>query len=86
MFIYRDVTNQDPNINPDVGFFPINLYYWKQLPETKCYNYQSHGNPIVDELKGILLKYENNNKTKCVITYANPTQYEYSRINSLGKY
>jgi hypothetical protein len=86
MFMYRDTSYQDPNVNPEVGFFPVNVYYWKKLPENKCYSYQSQGNPVVDDLKGVLLKYENNNKTKCVITYGSPTEHEYVRINTLGKY
>ena len=86
MFMYRDISLKDPNVGPEIGFFPVNVYYQKNCPGNKCYDYQSQNNVITDELKGILMRYENNNKTKCVITYGDPTTYEYIRINSIGKW
>jgi len=49
---------------------------------TKC-NTSTKTNDVTTDIKQILLKYEDSNKSKCVITYGEPTPYEYQKINQL---
>jgi len=51
MFMYRDLSLTDSNVSPDIGFYPVNVYYQKTCPgntENKCYDFKSENNPILE--------------------------------------
>lgn len=79
-YISRSISNYDPYLKPEIGYYPINIYYIKD--PTKC-NTSTKTNDVTTDIKQILLKYEDSNKSKCVITYGEPTPYEYQKINQL---
>jgi len=74
---------EDPVLEPKIGSYPINIYYAKNNATTQCPKGESSVN-VIDEIKNMLSQYENKNKDKCVITYGEPSSYEYQKIKMLG--
>lgn len=84
-YISRNITSVDPKLDPNIGFYPVNIYYLKNnnVSAMQCPSSESSGSIIIDDIKNNLEQYVNKNKTKCVITYGEPTSYEYQKIKSL---
>lgn len=60
----------DETLNPNVDFYPINVYHLRN-------------NDVPNQVKDIMMQYEDNNKTKCIVTFGEPTSYEYQKIKLL---
>lgn len=80
-YISRNLPTFDSKLNSTIGFYPINFYYVinKNTSEESVQpNLQ-----IVDNLKTLLMQYQSQNSSNCFITWGNPSNDDYNKINSM---
>ena len=75
--------SSESQLRKGIGFYPVNVYYSKDMSNTKCYEYPNIENPLIGDLKGMLMQFENTNKGKCVVTFGEPSTFELVRINEI---
>jgi hypothetical protein len=82
--INKDEKKLDPKIKEGINTKLVNIYYTQNYPITKSYKYDmTTDSQIIEDLKILLDKYQDNNKYTFYYTLGKPTTGDYYNINNL---
>jgi hypothetical protein len=76
-YVSRNLPTFDSKLISTVGFYPVNFYYLNDTTNA------TNSDNLLDNFKMIVSQFQSKNLEKCFITFGNPSDDDYIKINKL---